>query len=147
VGLCIQCLSKGYCPKIQTPIISDEELSNPDFVRDIRNFASGLDIDPTYWLETLYNMYCQYPGWIVDRNGQEVFLDLEHFETRFIREWFRDWACQPIAENVRPRIREESRERIRILGTILKAKYPGSAMMWGVRPANDNEPAMPTICK
>ncbi|KCZ89734.1 hypothetical protein [Hyphomonas jannaschiana] len=140
MNLCVQCLSKGFCEQIQTRIVSDEELSNPDFVRDVRNFSAGLAVDPNSWLEALYNMYCQYPGSIVDRNGRELFLDLEHFEVPYIREWFRDWACSPIDQNVRPRVREESRERIRVLGTVLKAKYPEHAMLWGVRPANDNAP-------
>ena len=140
MGLCVECLSKGFCEQIRTKIVSDDELSNPDFVRDVRNFSANLSIDPTSWLEALYDMYCQYPGWIVDRNGHEQFLDLEHFEVPYIREWFRDWACSPLSQDVRPRVRGESRERIRVLGTILRTKYPEPAMMWGVRPANDNSP-------
>ena len=138
--LCIQCYSGGYCKNLKSRIVSDRELANPAFVSHVRQTANELELEASEWLDAIYDMYCEYPGCIVDAKGREVFLDLEPFEVPFIREWFRDWACKPAKHGIRLRVRGESRERIRVLATILRARFPERAMMWGVVPANDNEP-------
>ena len=139
----MQCYSGGYCKNLQSRIVSDQELANPLFVAHVRQTANELGFEASEWLDAVYDLYCEYRGCIVDANGREIFLDLEPFEVPFIREWFRDWACKPAKCGVRPRVREESRERIRVLATILRARYPERAMMWGVVAANDNETISP----
>tara|TARA_R110002110_G_scaffold348079_1_gene558287 strand:+ start:2934 stop:3401 length:468 start_codon:yes stop_codon:yes gene_type:complete len=137
---CIQCEGLGYCQQQTTTLIQDQDLANPAFLADIRKFANQLDIASSSWREFLADLYCQYLGCIVDASGQEVFLDMEVFEERYIREWFRDWACTPPKDGTHLRLRSESRERIRVLATILRAYFPAQAMMWGIVPANDNDP-------
>ena len=105
----------------------------------LRNFAASLEISADHFLDYLLNLYRDYRGRIVS-NGNEVFLNTEEFETDSIREWFRDWACAPVPDGVRPRLRKESRERIRLLGTILSTRFAFEAELWGVRAANDNRP-------
>lgn len=141
--LCVQCYSSGYCRNLTARIVSDRELANPLFVAHVRQTANELGIEASEWLEAIYDMYCEYRGCIVDAMGREIFLDLEPFEVPFIREWCRDWACKTAKNGVRPRVRKESRERIRVLATILRARFPERAMMWGVVAANDNEPISP----
>ena len=137
---CIRCEKLGYCRYKETTLVTDQELSNSAFLRDVRKFANHLDMASSSWREFLADLYCQYPGCIVDASGQEVFLDMDVFEERYIREWFRDWACTPPKESTNPRLRVEARERIRVLATILRASFPKQAMLWGVIPANDNDP-------
>ncbi|MBI1393891.1 MAG: hypothetical protein GC152_14230 [Alphaproteobacteria bacterium] len=137
--LCPNCLAHGFCRNKTTGLVTDRKLENPDFLRDLRAFTSGLNISPDHWLDFLIDTYRDYRGRIVHQ-GREVFLDTEALEVTSIKEWLRDWACAPVSEGARPRLREESRERIRVLATILTTRFPFEADMWGVRAANDNEP-------
>jgi len=139
MNLCWHCINLGYCRKTTTPLITDKRMENPDFLIDLRAFASGLNISPDHWLDFLIDTYRDYRGRIVHQ-GREVFLDTESLEVTSIKEWLRDWACAPVSEGARPRLREESRERIRVLATILATRFPFEAGLWGMRAANDNEP-------
>lgn len=141
--LCTYCSLNGYCKTIRTRLVTDQELANPDFIRDVKSSARSLGIMPHAWLDALSDMYCHYRGCIVDSSDREIFLDLEPLERPHIREWFRDWVCAPLESATCPRVRSESRERIRVLATILRACSPVRAQMWGVRAANDNAPPSP----
>lgn len=138
--LCATCLTLGYCRKKNTVLVSDRQLENPDFLIDLRAFTADLKISPDHWVDFLIDTYRDYRGRIIHQ-GNEVFLDTEALEATSIREWLRDWACTAVPEGVRPRLREESRERIRVLATILATRFPFEASMWGVRAANDNGPS------
>lgn len=104
---------------------------------DVRKKAHSLDFTPVEWVEAIHDLYSQYSGWIVDADGNEVFLDMNEFERPHIREWFRDWVCDLPANPEMQRLHSASVERIRILATILKALYPNQAQIWG-KAANDN---------
>jgi hypothetical protein len=134
--LCLQCRLLGYCDKKRVRLVTDDELSNPDFLKAVRATAHALQYSPSEWLDRIYNFYRDFDGVIVDAQGEEVPLDLDVFETEYIREWFRDWIYKPMAEGVRPRLRGESKERIRIIGTIVRAKFPLDTIKWLL--ANDN---------
>ena len=138
-SLCARCLSLGYCKNSTRQLVRDAQLEDAEYLRDLRNFAASLEVSADHWLDYLMDMYRDFSGRIVS-NGQDVFLDTEVFETDSIREWLRDWACASIPDHVRPRLREESRERIRVLATILSTRFPFEAGLWGVRAANDNRP-------
>lgn len=137
--LCTQCFTLGYCRKATTPLVSEKRLESPDFLIDLRAFTASLNISPDHWLDFLVDTYRDYRGRIVHR-GQEVFLDLNELESKSIKTWFRDFTNKPVADGVRPRLREESRARIRILTTILATRFPHEVSMLGVRAANDNSP-------
>lgn len=140
MDLCLYCLSNGYCRKLITPLVTDAELADPEFIRDLRNFASRLPLSYCDWLDGLSDLYKDYPGWIMGPDDKEVMLDMEQFEQPNIQYWFRDFCCTPCPPNVTPRVRKEARERVRVLATILRARFHGDALMWGLRAANDNEP-------
>ena len=76
-------------------------------------------------------------GDVVDEDGREVPLDLEELEVPNLRFWMRDYACAPCRPGLRPRLRREARERMRVIATILRALDPLGATLWGVAVAND----------
>jgi len=139
--LCGCCDVLDYCRNIKVHLIRESEISNPDFIRDVRNFAYTLSISSYQWRDHLYNLYRDYRGWVIGEGGQEVFLNMRILEFDHHREWFRDFCCTPVCDNITPYVRKEARGRVIILATILRAAYPMEAMLWGVRPANDNEAA------
>ncbi len=120
---CITCQINGFCPKIRSPRVTDAELYDPSFIRAVREFAHNLQISPTQWLDHLTDMYRDYRGTIVNEHGRRIDLDMEVFEIDSIREWFRDFV-RPMPAFTTPRIRGESRERLRILATILRTTFP-----------------------
>lgn len=136
--LCPRCLLLGYCRKLNTRLISDEELADPEFIRDVRAFTESLGKTRDEWKDYLADLYRDYRGRILDVQGEEIFLDMELLEQASTY-WFRD-TCQASLPHVRPRLRIEARERFRVLATILRASFPDAAQFWGVRPANDNDP-------
>ncbi len=133
---CIECRILGYCHRKTVRVVTDQELSDPVFLKRVRGTAKALDYSPSEWAEKLSNFYRDFDGAIVNQNNEEIFLDMEVFETEHIREWFRDWVNKPIPPDVRPRLRPESKERIRILATILRARFPFDSIRWLA--ANDN---------
>jgi hypothetical protein len=138
MSLCNQCIGLGYCRKLNAHLVSDAELANPEFIRDVRTAADELCITRDQWRDHLSNLYRDYRGRILDREGNEVFLDMEVFE-KASPYWFRDFCITP-RPGVRPRVRQAARERVRVMATILRAVFPDAAQFWGVCPANDNEP-------
>ena len=138
--LCFDCSFNGYCRKRETKEETTEELRSGGFVRQVRQTALDLNIESANWHEALCDMYRDYPGRIVNASGEEVFLDMEVFETPNIRTWFRDFCCRPCPDSTSPRIRQESQERVRVLATILRASFPVKAATWDMKTANDNRP-------
>lgn len=138
--LCLNCLSRGYCRRLRVEIVGDEDLANPEYIRDLRAFALGLGVNDEDWREFVSDLYRDYRGWIARANGTEIFLDMDEFERPSIREWFRDFCCTPCPAHVTPRVKPEAWERVRVLATILSATYPHDARFWGLRGDNDNTP-------
>ncbi len=135
---CIACRFLNYCQKISTPLVTDSELGDPEFVRGVRATAFDEGVAPDAWLEHVSDLYRDYPGWIVGSKQTEAFLNMGVFERPHIREWFRDFCCTACPADARPRVRKEARERVRVLATILRATYPVRAQTWGLPVANDN---------
>ena len=102
--LCPFCLSLGYCRRMSAPVVTDDELANPAFLRDGRAFAYRLGNSPDGWRDFLIDAYRDYRGWIVDPAGEEVFLDTEVLEQCGIRDWFKAWTCKPPGASVRVRV-------------------------------------------
>lgn len=138
--LCGRCISLGFCCRLTVNLASDRNLDNPEYIRDVRMFAFSLSIKASRWHEHLTNLYRDYRGRVLGLDEREVSLDMDEFEVPHVREWFRDFCCTPCPEETIPRLRRESKERVRNLATILAAHYPERALLWGVRPSNDNRP-------
>lgn len=135
---CPICPCRDYCRQRRTEIVTDTQLDDAEFIRDLRAHTSSLNVNDEGWRDYLTDCYRDYRGWISDRDGNEVFLDMDELERPSIREWFRDFCCRPCPDHVTPHVRKEAWERVRIVATIMKAKFPAEAIMWGVRAANDN---------
>ncbi|KCZ93829.1 hypothetical protein [Hyphomonas johnsonii] len=138
---CRECLIAAYCKRLVTPIFVDDELKRPFFQSDLKAFLVRYTythgLPPSEWHEHLVDLNRDYRGWYKSGDGREVLLRLSVFEIPHIREWFRDYI-QIVPNGVETRLRGESKERVRVLATIMRAYYPEEAMMWGVRAANDN---------
>lgn len=139
-SLCSPCSIFGFCETRRTKAVLEDEIACSQFLADLRNFCCSLQIPSDRWRETLFDFYRDYPGVIVDISDQEIDLDMETFEFDSAREWFRDFACTPVPIHARVHVRREAVARVCVLATILKARFPTAAMLWGVRAANDNRP-------
>jgi len=140
MNLCPSCILLGYCRNRSAWLVTDKELDNPEFVRDVREAARAEAVSPDHWIDHITRLYRDYRGWITVIGGGRVFLDMDEFERPSIREWFRDFCVTPCPPEITPRVRDEARERVRILATILRALNPERAQFWGLRSDNDNEP-------
>lgn len=138
--LCYRCVGNGFCKNTKSLIVSDAELDNPEFIRDVRKTAYSLQTTNTQWLHLITNLYRDYLGIIVDGAWQEQFLDMEVFEIAYIEDWFKVWCNTKCPAHVKPSIHPRARERVRALATILRASFPKAAQNWGYGEANDNFP-------
>ena len=161
--LCASCFMVGYCSKLNALVVTDDELQNLDFVNDVLNYAQNLKLSPSDWRPYLTRAYADYQGRILGTHGQEEYLDMELFEVRdeilfasmdvkhasrqvtisnnAIRDWFDYWLCH---SNPRQHTNFSTitRERLRVVATILRAQNPQDAQFWGLKGkvANDNHP-------
>lgn len=120
-------------------VITDVELFNDNYRLDALN-TIGIDLDDITHRQCkdyLTDLYRDLNGTFIDAVGAEIFLDLEPI-WEACDEWFRD-AIQTSAPKIKPlKIRAENRERLRGIISLYRAYYPSKAMLWGVRPANQN---------
>lgn len=155
------CLIAGHCPKLHASVVTDAELKNLHFVHDMLSFAQDLGLKPSEWRAYLTQQYASYDGRILGNDGEEEFLDMDLFEVdedllfaannvkgaarqltsanSSIREWFDYWLCRPETQKRIP-FSEQTRERLRVIATILRAQNPKEAQFWGLKgkAANDN---------
>ena len=139
--LCIRCLRLGYCRNKFARVVSDEELRNPRFIDDARRtIGDRLRAAPEQSdvIDVLMSLYRDYSGRIVDARGVEVFLDTDALESEQARAWLRAFHRADAPRRRAAYLRPEARERFRIVASIIRAAFPDAAMMWGVRPVNDN---------
>lgn len=137
-------------------VFNDAELSCPMLTRKVRELASAVAtierLSPTMWHEFLANQLRDLDVLIYDAVGQPTKLSTEVFEASDedidvgngervrlrIAEWF-ERICEPIPAHITPYVPKESRERFRVLATLLIASYPDQTASWPrMVPANDN---------
>lgn len=121
MGACALCIIEDRCER--TPLVTDRELTDPAFIRSLRDLCTSLNVSSYQWLDFLTDLYRDYRGCIVDEAGRTVLLDMEVFEVPHIRDWFRDFCCTPCPPHITPYVRGEAKERVRILATILRARW------------------------
>ncbi len=139
---CIECSYFSIDRIRRSLMVSNDEIANPEFIRDGRATCLAQNQRAEHWIEYVNDLYRDYPGCIVDGEGHRVSLNMEVFEREHIRSWFDDFANTPCPPSVKPRVRGIARPRVRVLLTIMRASFPEEAKHWGVRePANDNIPA------
>lgn len=116
--------------KNEVRIVSDEELANPLFLADVKNFASKLRIPRRRFMDWLADGLRDAEAELVDEFGNSAWIDFDVIERDHIDLWFRDW-CRRCRPDVTPRVRTESRERIRLVATTLRMIFPKEASVWG----------------
>ena len=124
---CSLCIIENTCTQVR--LVTDRELSDPAFIRRLRDDCYRLSISSYQWLDFLTDQYRDLRGCIVDHTGRTVYLDMEVFEVPHIRDWFRDFCCTPCPPHITPYVRREARERTRVLATILQASYSAASAM------------------
>ena len=77
--LCLQCISLGYCQRLRSWLVTDKEIENPEFIRDIRMAANDEGISADSWLDHINRLYRDYRGWITVIGGGRIFLDMDEF--------------------------------------------------------------------
>lgn len=154
---CLAICRVRFPPTHFVPLVSDLDIANPDFIRDLREFTARFGLKASEWRKTLVELYSRFDGLIIDATWRRIYLSFEPLEATEheifegngalaesrIQDWFEDTLCKPCPDGVTPYVRCEARERFRVVGTILRAAYPHESMMWGVRAANDNSPPIP----
>lgn len=157
------CLIAGHCSGPHASVVTDAELQNIHFVHDLLSYAQNLKLKPAEWRAYLTQQYASYDGRILGKDGEEEFLDMDVFEVEdellfaandvkgaaqqvtianaAIREFFDYWLCRPETPKRLP-FSEQTRERLRVVATILRAQNPQEAQFWGLsgKAANDNDP-------
>lgn len=143
------------CPKLQTFVVNDAELSSPQFIRAVQNFGYGLDVEPSRWHDFLLDCYCNAKQPIVCGCGYEVELNTELFEAsdadidegrgddikEATRNWFRMRFGSAVSEGAHVFLTRPNREKFRVVSSILAAAFPDVACHWPrIKPANDNCP-------
>lgn len=155
---CQPCYLVGFCQRRCVAIVNDAEISNPNFVRAVRNHCAALNVPAGKMLDYLADAYRDLDAEITDINGKVIFLDFSPLETdpddadilvhcprgERLRDWFRTMTTT-VPDNVTPYIRGEAKERFRVLATIIIAANPD--VDWPrIIPANDNFQAANDNC-
>lgn len=139
-GLCKKCLIQGFCRAEERKIVTSTELEN-DFFRvdacnSIYNDVIGIPYRqcPDYYA----NKYRDFNGWFSDEDGNEIFPDLNPLWNA-PDEWWRDNFYHHYHDGKPLALRTENRERLTGLFSLYRALNPKSTLIWGIRPANDNQ--------
>lgn len=141
---------KGSEPVPAVPVVTDNEIMNPDFVRAVRNHLASLNVPATGMLNYLADIYRDLDTDIVDGLGLPVFLDFGPLESdpdekdivskcpveETIRDWFRTMTT-PVPDNTVPRVRRVAWERFRVVATLTVASNPDKTWPRSIA-ANDN---------
>lgn len=140
MALCKHCEIFGECSYGDVTIVTPAEVRKRVFLFDLKLTAHLLHVSQAAWLDHVYDLYGQVEGCFRDEVGNLIDLNLEVFSSKSIEFWFRDNICKGPDYVTEHRVRSEALGRYIVLGSILKAHYPGVSAVWGQRkPANDNE--------
>lgn len=113
-------LRYGFYAKGIFPVVTDRELSNPKFIREMRNYAASLDVPYMQIRDFITTWYARAPVLFHDHLDREVMINTAWLETPSFDYWARDF-CKPVPMMVRPRIRIEARNRAGAFCSLLRA--------------------------
>ena len=111
-------------------LVTDEELDNPCLLRDAKTFASKMRVPRRSFVDWLVDGVRDAKAVLLDNEDRPVSIDYDVIERDHIDLWFRDWAKRPEA-HINPRVRAESRERVRLVVTMLRMIFPKESSVWG----------------
>ena len=115
-----QYLKYGFYVNGIISVVTEAQIIRPEFVRAVRNYAASLGVPWRSWHGFITDFYRDAPVIFVNESMNEVFLNMEVFETPSIDYWFRDFV-QPVPDCVTPVVRREAKGRVIILATLMRA--------------------------
>jgi hypothetical protein len=139
--VCTKCLRLGFCRRRIVRVVSDAELAQAAFIEDARvTIGERLRSSPdgVENIDYIANLYRDFRGRVIGPDDDEVFLDTELLEGETAKDWLREFVRERGPRQRAAYVRDEARERFRVVATIIRAAFPDDAMMWGVRAANEN---------
>ncbi|MEM9668634.1 MAG: hypothetical protein AAF950_06880 [Pseudomonadota bacterium] len=134
-------------------VFNDAELHSPALIREARNLAALKMPEPRRGRDFLCNLLRDLDDVnFINAVGQIIEVDLAVFGVsdheidigdaarinELIADWF-EYTCQPVPDDITSYVQAHTRERFRVLATILIAAYPEEVKDWPrIIPANDN---------
>lgn len=115
-----QYLRFGFYLKGIFELVSDAELRDPAFVREMRKYGASLHVPYEAMQDWITTFYACAPIVFRDENYRETYVETRHFEAPNFHFWVRDF-CTPVPAGVRPRVRREAWERTRAFTSLLRA--------------------------
>ena len=167
---CIRCVLAGYCLHLKSKAVTRAEMENLAFINDALSFAYGLnfepaevtlgfklDFKPAEWKLFIHEAYAEYRGRIIGADGNEEFLNTDELfevsDEKFdasvkelsnaynaIRDWLKYYFCEPRIITEDTYFRGNTEERLRVVFSIIRARYPHESQFFGLsgKAANDN---------
>ena len=148
-GECSGCVCFGFCTEIAFPIVTDDQLDNPDWLRDARIFASSLAISGALWVSEIFDMHSRMPMRVsIKVDGKTAILEALPVGELFLpsddtiddgrapqymeslRCWCRDFLDAPIPHDITPYVTTQRREHARIVLTLIAMHNPEAYMKW-----------------
>lgn len=155
-GQCLGCARENYCDVAWFPLVTDEQLNNPEFLRDARNFASSFTITKSLWVSEVFDLNVRRPMPICRKNKHGIRVKYDPpMEELFIfsdevieagevdkymdaqRDWLHSFLCTPVPDHVTPYVTATRREHARCVLTLIGSVYPYAFAKWGVRPKHN----------
>ncbi|MBL4617744.1 MAG: hypothetical protein JKY46_08605 [Robiginitomaculum sp.] len=153
---CPACFAQKFCRRWL--VVTPDELRNPHFVIDARNFIHGRmvrhNITPGTLLDRLLNTVSLMEGDF--RNGAwgKIDLPIHVFEVpdadidagrgAVMRESILDWVAYNFGrawdDRVNAQLHGIGQQRFIVIASLARAIWWQDVQMWGIRAANDNDP-------
>ncbi|MEL6824773.1 MAG: hypothetical protein AAFN91_00890 [Pseudomonadota bacterium] len=134
-------------------VFNDAELQSPELIRKVRALAAKTIPEPRNGVDFVADCLRDLPEvQFVNSIGQYVDIDLSIFEptdnqidlgdaeriSARMADWF-EYICSPVPDHVTPYVLPHTKERFRVLATILIALHPIEVSEWRrFIPSNDN---------
>lgn len=112
-------------------IVTDEEIANPIFIRDARTFMASMRIERRRLLDWFMDGYSRSHVLLVDAQGNKATIDFDELDIEGVVDWFKDWCTKP-QPATRLHVRKEAVERVRVMTTLLKIRFPKETLLWGL---------------
>ena len=115
-------LKYGFYVRGMVPVVTERQVQCPENIRALRNYAASLGKPWRKWHEFLIDFYRDAPFIFVNGRQEEVFLDIEVFETESIDYWFRDFV-KPVPPCSRTTVRKEAKSRVAVFASLMRAHH------------------------
>ncbi len=122
-------------------LTTDQQLHDINYLIDLKVSAYFAPANNEQLREFFMDTYRDFKGYVIGFDNEPVWLQTNELEIPHWREWARDFRKLPVP-GAKYRIRCEAFERVRVISTILKMRYPEESKFWGkhIVAANDNNP-------